>query len=93
MKDVDSFVNKSKELFPKLNCGLTTVYLKRVLGEGEIIQGKYKDENHTFLLIDKEIIVEYYQNNAYLNILSIHEHNCYRMNNHHQYLRILIIKR
>lgn len=52
---IDEFLLKSRELFPKLNCGLATVYLQHLLG-GEIINGKYSDQNHTFLLLENQII-------------------------------------
>ena len=56
--DIDSFIEESKKVFPKLNCGLASVYLKEKLKVGEVVKGKYKEANHTFLLIDEEIIVD-----------------------------------
>lgn len=53
----DLFLSSSKQIFPNLNCGLTTVYLRNLLG-GEIINGKYKDNNHTFLILRKKIIID-----------------------------------
>lgn len=50
--DIQSFVARAEEMFPKLNCGLASVYLKHELGEGKIVNGKFKNENHTFLLLD-----------------------------------------
>ena len=58
LDDVNSFVEKAQELFPKLNCGLTTLYLKNKLGHGKIINGRYKKNNHTFLLLPKNILVD-----------------------------------
>ncbi len=51
VKNLNLFVKKAEELFPYLNCGLVTVYLKKLLKSGKIINGKYEDKNHTFLLI------------------------------------------
>jgi hypothetical protein len=52
IEDLDLFLERAKELFPSLNCGLTSVYLKDVLKEGKIVNGKYNENNHTFLLIE-----------------------------------------
>ena len=30
IKNIDSFIKRSKVLFPKLNCGLASVYLKNI---------------------------------------------------------------
>src|SRR3989344_5019206 len=56
MKGLDSFINTSRKIFPHLNCGLTTVYLKSILKQGEIVNGKYENQNHTFLKIEDLII-------------------------------------
>ena len=58
--DVDSrvFVHEAKKIFPKLNCGLASVYLKKILGAGEVVQGKYLENNHTFLKISKNKILD-----------------------------------
>lgn len=53
--DILKFVSKAKEIFPSGNCGLASLYLKEKLG-GEVVQGKYRGNNHTFLLIDSIII-------------------------------------
>jgi hypothetical protein len=58
-KDVGNtnlFIKRAKDLFPKLNCGLASVYLQKLLGEGEVIGGKYKDQDHTFLLLKRMVI-------------------------------------
>lgn len=49
--NVALFITRACELFPHLNCGLASVYLKEVLQLGTVTQGKYGDEDHTFLLI------------------------------------------
>lgn len=56
--DVGLFVRRSRDLFPALNCGLASVYLRDVLGEGEVRQGSYNGENHTFLLIQGKTLVD-----------------------------------
>lgn len=58
VKNIGSFIEKSKNIFPHLNCGLTSVYLKSVFSGGKIINGKYKNHNHTFLLSGNKIIVD-----------------------------------
>ncbi len=52
IENLNLFLERAEALFPYLNCGLATVYLKEVLKEGRIINGKYKDNNHTFLLLE-----------------------------------------
>lgn len=49
--DVELFVQRAEEMFPNLNCGLASVYLQHRLGEGEVVQGKYDQHDHTFLLL------------------------------------------
>ena len=56
IEDIDTFLEEAQKLFPKLNCGLATVLLKKHFPEGEIMQGKYGDNNHTFLLLDGIVI-------------------------------------
>lgn len=53
--DTSQFVNKARNIFPLGNCGLASLYLKRELG-GEVVQGKYGEHNHTFLLIDDTVV-------------------------------------
>ncbi len=52
VEDIKLFVESAKELFPNLNCGLATAYLKECLQMGRIVNGEYNGENHTFLLIE-----------------------------------------
>jgi len=54
--DADVFVEKAFDLFPRLNCGLASVYLRQVLGTGQIIRGRYGNKKHTFLLIDGKVV-------------------------------------
>ncbi len=53
--DGEEFVVEAEKIFPRLNCGLTSVYLQRVLG-GEVVRGQYDGHNHTYLLLDGEIV-------------------------------------
>ena len=54
--NVESFIQKALDIFPKLSCGVATVYLRYAIGEGEIISGKYKTSGHTFLLINDRLL-------------------------------------
>ncbi|MBS3169954.1 hypothetical protein J4210_05720 [Candidatus Woesearchaeota archaeon] len=58
LEDIYSFMKSAREMFPNLNCGLATVYLQRLLLDGKIINGKYKDNNHTFLLLEESVVVD-----------------------------------
>lgn len=58
LDNIDSFIEEAINIYPKLNCGLASLYLNSIIKNGEIINGKYKDENHTFLLINKRIVVD-----------------------------------
>lgn len=53
--DADVFVRKAEILFPKLNCGLASLYLRSVLG-GDIVRGSYGGHGHTFLMIDELVV-------------------------------------
>ena len=55
--DVDGniFTTEAEKIFPRLNCGLTSIYLKKMLG-GEVIRGKYDGHDHTFLLLNNQVI-------------------------------------
>lgn len=54
--NIDIFLQQAQHLFPHLNCGLASVYLKNILPTSQIIQGSYKGNPHTFLLFKKTII-------------------------------------
>ncbi len=56
IKDINLFFRKAKGLFPNVHCGITSLYIQKLLGTGKIVQGKYSLENHTFLLVDQTII-------------------------------------
>ncbi|MBI2573727.1 hypothetical protein HYV86_07715 [Candidatus Woesearchaeota archaeon] len=57
IEDIELFLLRAQELFPTLNCGLATVYLQKKLG-GKIVQGRYREYNHTFLLLDNLLLVD-----------------------------------
>lgn len=52
--DVALFIQRARELFPHLNCGLASVYLREILNLGTVTQGEYLNHDHTFLLIENE---------------------------------------
>ena len=56
--DINNFIDKSKSLFPNLNCGLASLYIINKLRQGRIIKGKHKNDNHTFVLLKKDIIID-----------------------------------
>lgn len=52
----EEFFTKAQELFPSLNCGIASVYLQVHLPGSQIVKGKYKENNHTFLRVNEMII-------------------------------------
>lgn len=58
IKQIDLFLRNAINLFPRLNCGLTTVYIRHLLGKGEIVNGYYGENRHTFLLLDNNTIAD-----------------------------------
>lgn len=56
IKELDIFLDGASELFPRGNCGLASTYLKEMTGEGEVIQGEYGNEPHTFLVINGRVM-------------------------------------
>jgi len=56
VKDVAGFIKKASGLFPTANCGITSLYLQHKLKAGEIINGTYGSNGHTFLLIDTLVV-------------------------------------
>jgi hypothetical protein len=48
--DVEAFVGHALRIFPRLCCGLASVYLRHCLKEGVVTCGSYGDEPHSFLL-------------------------------------------
>jgi len=55
---VDRFLDTARKIFPRLCCGIATIYLKEILTEGTVKRGKYERNNHTFLLLNEEVIVD-----------------------------------
>ena len=55
---IELFVRKATGFFPNLNCGLATVYIRHVLGKGEVVNGYYEKNSHTFLLLDNNTIAD-----------------------------------
>lgn len=58
LEDIDSFMRTAGEIFPHLNCGLATVYMKRLFPDGKIVNGKYHNNDHTFLLLEESVVVD-----------------------------------
>lgn len=56
--DVEWFVEKAAILFPRLNCGLVSVYLRHLLRQGSVERGRYRGRGHTFLLLEDGTIVD-----------------------------------
>lgn len=56
IEDIETFVSRAGQLFPNLNCGLTSIYLQHIFQEGRIINGRYGDNPHTFLMINDQVI-------------------------------------
>jgi hypothetical protein len=56
--DIEHFISQAIEGFPKLNCGVASVYLRYVFGAGALIQGKYLGHDHTFLLLNREVVID-----------------------------------
>ncbi len=58
ISDVTRFISSAGEMFPKLNCGIASTYLRGELGAGQIVTGSYNGEKHTFLLLDGRVVVD-----------------------------------
>lgn len=54
--DVESFVRHAVEIFPRLNCGLASVYLRSVLRQGTVVRGSYGVFAHTFVICGKFVV-------------------------------------
>lgn len=55
--DTREFLEAAEYLFPRLNCGLATVYLAFAYdGPSEFIQGAFEGESHTFLRVGKTVV-------------------------------------
>ncbi len=49
VRDIDGYLDFAEKIFPEGNCGLAAVYLKHLLGGGEILRGEYIIQPHEFL--------------------------------------------
>ena len=58
VKQIDLFLKRAPNLFPRLNCGLASVYLRHILRDGKIVNGYYGKNKHTFLLLDDNLVVD-----------------------------------
>ena len=58
VRNIDMFISRATSFFPNLNCGITSAYLKYMLGRGDIVNGNYGNNNHTFLLLNRKTIVD-----------------------------------
>ncbi len=54
--DAESFVGNAEAMFPDLNCGVASAYLRDVFGAGDIINGSYDGHRHAFLRVDDVIV-------------------------------------
>ena len=54
--DVDLFLSHSRRLFPALNCGLCSTYLRAVLHCGTVRRGRYNADLHTVLIVGSTVI-------------------------------------
>lgn len=53
--DTVRFVDKARSMFPVGNCGIASLLLREKLG-GEVVQGKYGEQDHTFLSVDGVVV-------------------------------------
>lgn len=54
--DVVGFVRRSLAQFPRLGCGMASVYCRHKLGAGKIVVGSYAGVRHSFLLYDRILV-------------------------------------
>jgi hypothetical protein len=58
LDDVWKFLSDARGIFPRLNCGLASVFLQHTLGAGKIVTGTYQGNLHSFVLLDNDLIVD-----------------------------------
>jgi hypothetical protein len=58
VQNMKHFIGQGLKIFPRLSCGLASVYLRDRLRKGKIIRGKFKDYNHTFLVLDRNTVID-----------------------------------
>lgn len=49
--DVSYFLDQAAQRFPEGNCGLASVYLQHVIGDGDVRYGRYSGLGHTILVV------------------------------------------
>jgi hypothetical protein len=54
--DLDQFLSYATDIFPKGNCGIASIYLRHVLGQGIVTEGQYLTEQHQFLQLGKVVV-------------------------------------
>lgn len=57
--DVSLFIQRARGLFPDLNCGLASICLRERLPSSRVVNGKYENEDHTFLLVQDDAEIEH----------------------------------
>ena len=46
VENIDLFIEKALQMFPKLNCGLASIYLNYLYPQSKIVRGTYKNKPH-----------------------------------------------
>ncbi len=54
--DGEAFVERAMSMFPRLCCGLASVYLQHRLGLGLVHRGSYRREAHTYLVAEGRLL-------------------------------------
>lgn len=52
----DEFIPRALEIFPKLNCGISCLYLQHLLQKGIMINGSFGHYSHCFLVVDDQVM-------------------------------------
>ena len=55
---IEEFIASALDIFPRLNCGVASVYMRHLLASGTIIQGAYGSTNHSFLQLSDGCIID-----------------------------------
>jgi hypothetical protein len=58
VENVPLFVDTALAQFPKLSCGIASLYLRELLGTGYVVQALYGRENHTVYISIDNLIVD-----------------------------------
>lgn len=56
VKDLEAFIDYGLAIFPNLCCGIASVYLRHLLGDGEVVQGNFNGQRHTYLLVESKVV-------------------------------------